>query len=71
MNAWEADSAAALDHVRTWLRHWGATSGIDHDDARIQLRAAISYWRRFHKAPADARYVDVVQRSKRPTAEAA
>jgi hypothetical protein len=50
-DAWSDDRQAALDHVRVWLRHWGATSGVAHDDARTELRAALAYWRQFHGNP--------------------
>jgi hypothetical protein len=50
--AWTDDRAAALDHIRVWLRHWGATTGPDHAAARREAQAALRYWRTYHLRPA-------------------
>jgi hypothetical protein len=64
MNVMADDRQAALDQIRTWLRHWHCTVGIERDDARRELAAAIAYYRRFHLATSRRAFADAVARSK-------
>jgi hypothetical protein len=64
MNAWSDDRLCALDHIRTWRRHMFASTGVARADARRELAAAVTYYRRFHQAPADTRYAAAVERNQ-------
>ena len=71
MTTWSDDRACALNSVRLWLDERDRHSGEDRAEVRAQLRHAIWYWRKFHQAPDAAAFEAAVDRSKRPTQEAA
>jgi hypothetical protein len=53
-----------LAYALAWVRHWQGTTGVAHEDARIEAQAAIARWRRYHAGPANARYAAAVAASK-------
>jgi len=72
MTTWSDTRAAALDTAMQWIRHWQSTTGVAHDDARVEAQAAIAYLRQYHIAPEQAAFrAAAVARSKQRARRAA